>query len=102
MSRPEASGHLRPAAAGPTYYRVVVPSPVVASYAGRNLFLEVKMTVLVIEREPLGVTRRLEPLPQERRPLVLELQRPGPELQLLELLLLLRRAPQQPLLLPLL
>ena len=97
MSRPEASGHLRPAAAGPTYYRVVVPSPVVASYAGRNLFLEVKMTVLVIEREPLGVTRRPEPLPQERMPLA-----PKPQLQLLELLLLLRRAQQQPLLLPLL
>ncbi len=41
MSRPEASGHLRPAAAGPTCCRVVVPSPVVASYAGRN-FLRLK------------------------------------------------------------
>lgn len=70
MSRPEASGHLRPAAAGPTYYRVVVPSPVVASYAGRNLFLEVKIKGLVIERVPMGVTRRPEPLLQERWPLL--------------------------------
>jgi len=38
LSRPEASGHLSPAAAGPTGHRVVFPSPVVASYAGRNCF----------------------------------------------------------------
>jgi len=37
-SRPEASGHLRPTAVGPTIHRVIFPSPVVASYAGRNLF----------------------------------------------------------------
>jgi len=29
---------LSPAAAGPTGHRVVFPSPVVASYAGRNYF----------------------------------------------------------------
>ncbi len=37
-SRPEASGHLRPTAVGPTIHRVMFPSPVVASYAGRNFF----------------------------------------------------------------